>query len=663
MDHMNRTPSSQNFPGGADLVVTQKWVQQQVVVDPSSLEGFRIVFLSDDYSLYLELVDRSKLEIETSGGLFHKILSEVKGDFLLLLRQIEKQNDPQIYWRTALASRNSAGVPLLRNLCYVLAAQRIAQTADESGSKKTESKKDGLKKSAHLKNTSKENASDKNKFCFIVQTRGTAATLASLLEETLSRNVAVKMTSRERFAPLFELPRLLAKTMYFIVHGLRQWTRARRMSLRRIPAVSTHDKPLTILRSWITKGTAQQSDRGGRTIYRDRNYGELPAYLQAQGQRVVILPMYFNLAKAEIETMRDLEQIEFEVLHPEIYLSIGDFFRAAWKSLREIRLRLNDLSFRNIRIVKLVVEAHRSTCCSFSLMRLNLAEELMRRMAAQGYRIEQLIYPIENNAPEKVLLRALRRYYSGTRISGFQHTVWYKEQLGMSLGPGESDTHPLPDRIFCSGKKYLEILSGENFPGRLLKLGANLRYTDVNRYTPADAVGEKSAQVVVPRLLVVLNFDWNHTFEMLAQLARALRDLPPVDIKIKPHPVLDESRLRQYLQRIEFPSFSFLGGRVQDAVSVSDAVVMTAGSVSNLEVLAMGVPLIRVSLANNFDFECVWEDDPDFLLGDSPVELSRRMREVLFESADVRERFRAKASRIVADYFEPVSDDKLSVFL
>ena len=88
--------------------------------------------------------------------------------------------------------------------------------------------------------------------------------------------------------------------------------------------------------------------------------------------------------------------------------------------------------------------------------------------------------PLENNPPEKPFILAVREHYPHARLIGFQHTAWLKEQMGIVLLPEELPYHPLPEKIVCSGRRYLDILKSAGFPPDLLVPGPNLRYADVN---------------------------------------------------------------------------------------------------------------------------------------------------------------------------------------
>ena len=90
---------------------------------------------------------------------------------------------------------------------------------------------------------------------------------------------------------------------------------------------------------------------------------------------------------------------------------------------------------------------------------------------------------------------------------------------------------------------------------------------------------------------------------------------------------------------------------------------MTGGSVSSMETIAAGVPLVRVSLENNFDFDCLWDDYPVSPPASSPGEIRRHLGQALRASTEERMRLIRYGKEMVENYFEPVTPETLRVFL
>ncbi len=231
----------------------------------------------------------------------------------------------------------------------------------------------------------------------------------------------------------------------------------------------------------------------------------------------------------------------------------------------------------------------------------------------------------------------------------------------MVIHPVEQDTFPLPDEVVTSGKRYVDVLSSVGFPLEILTAGPNLRYTAVNQTPPAD----RSAKVAggPKRLLVILNFDFDHTLELLEKVGEATQDMSQAEVFVKPHPATPKEDLAAFLSDIGFRRYQWAEGTVQEWVLKADAVIMTGGSVSNLEVMALGVPLLRISLDNNFDFDPLWDEYPFCPFLAEPEQITSFLRKAMDMNAAEREKLREFGRKLVENYFEPVTPQNLRIFL
>jgi surface carbohydrate biosynthesis protein (TIGR04326 family) len=285
---------------------------------------------------------------------------------------------------------------------------------------------------------------------------------------------------------------------------------------------------------------------------------------------------------------------------------------------------------------------------------------LLDKFSKQNIRIYQFIYPFENNSSEKPFILAIRQYYPQSKITGFQHTVWFKEQLGFFLLPEEISYHPLPDQIICSGRRYRKILQTSGFPVDMLIPGPNLRFTAVNK-------NNKTKQSLIrkkyKKALIILNYETNHNLELLEITGKILKQFSNINIFIKSHPTTILKRFDDILDDTDFPVYKWASGSVQECIKKSDVVFMTGGSVSNLETIATGVPLIRISLKNNFDFDCLWDDYPFAPFTSSVDEISYYLEKAMQGNLKMRNRLIMFGNKIVRNYFEPVTSNNLRLFL
>ncbi len=160
--------------------------------------------------------------------------------------------------------------------------------------------------------------------------------------------------------------------------------------------------------------------------YRERNFGVLPSFLEENAIDVWTLPMFFNLDRSIFTQLKLMAASSSRFVFPEQYLTLADFWKALFESVRGIRLELNGARFEGRDFSPVLREIHRVESFALGLIGLNMVTRLLERFHAAGVRIDRILYPIENNAPEKPLVLAARRFYPGARIMAFQHTVWYQ---------------------------------------------------------------------------------------------------------------------------------------------------------------------------------------------------------------------------------------------
>ena len=91
---------------------------------------------------------------------------------------------------------------------------------------------------------------------------------------------------------------------------------------------------------------------------------------------------------------------------------------------------------------------------------------LLKKMSDLGIRVKNFNYPFENNMQEKLFVLGCKSFFPNSEIIAYQHTAWYQDQLGMSIGKNEKNLHPTADKIICSGTKYLDILENQDSLGK-----------------------------------------------------------------------------------------------------------------------------------------------------------------------------------------------------
>lgn len=580
-------------------------------------------YLSDDYRTLTRIRDSlgPNQVIQLLKERFHRAVEEVEAEFMNLSHAINFRNRSDIYWGNALGSRNSGTIPLLRLLVYFHCVRQIM--GETSGR--------------------------------LILICDSMALSRVIVDAANNRDIPCRLnfSLRDRLDSTISYTRLILRGGYFLIKNILLWFYARTLNIQGISKDGGREK--YILRSWITAGCLD-----GKGNYRDRNFGVLASWLEEQGKETWTIPMYFNLDRNIFQQMKLMARSSTKFLFSEQCLSPFDYIRALIDGIEGAFIDLADIRFEGREISSIIREVHLRSCMSSEQLRLNSVIYVIKNLSKKKIPIHCFAFPFENNATEKPFILAARKYYPGSPVLGFQHTVWFREQLGMFLLSAEQSYYPLPDRIVTSGRRYAEVLVKAGFPATIISPGPNLRYTLLNHNLQTSNM---ERQNVFQRILIILNYDMNQSMELLEKAGRALAGIHGSGIYVKAHPTISVEAMEIFLRDIRFPAFEWATGSVQEWVLKSDVVIMTGSSVSNLETIATGVPLIRISLENNFDFDCLWDEYPFAPFISNVNEIHHYLVKAMQMSSEERERLIMFGKEIVRNYFEPVTPENLKVFL
>lgn len=625
-------------------IVSKKYFVKNI---SSFKSDFRFYYLSEDYKTLtlLRSIMGSAVHINTLGEMFHLSIQDLKDDFLTFCHEISKSNNNESYWGTHLASKNSAAIDLLRDLVYCVCGKTIINNSIND---------------------------DINEIVIVYDSYSVGKTLYKEVKQD-DFKTKIKATFHCLLEDKFSLIKLWIKifvhSCFFILRSLTIWFYVR------IVHNKYHKKKIirhgcgmkkTIVRSWVSTGSF---DKTGKYI--DRNFGHLFQYAVPSDGELWFYPMYFNLPHSMFRQLKINAKSNMNFITAEEYLPIWGCFITLARGLKSLFLNNSrNYSFAGLNDVKLIIKyAHIKSSLSYQLLENNMQFELMKFFSEKKIKIDKVLYSFENNVSEKLLIRSVRKYLQNTKLVGFQHCVWFTEQLGMYLSKDDWKVHPLPDKIISGGRKLIEVLKDANFPAQILALGPSLRFQNIATfsYKETNLTKEKS-------ILILLNFDLNQDLEMLDKINFSMQQLAinfkddfnnrlPVKIKLRPHPLTNMKEICNYLKIINFPAYEICsGGGVYDAVSKSDVVVMTLGSVSNLEVIVFGTPIVRISLDNNFNFDPLWEKYPLFDNPKNANEIYNCLLKALSLDLNSKKSLIEFGKLVQNNYFEQINENNIRIF-
>ncbi len=606
-------------------IVSQKKAVSQIppIINSETL----CYYLTDDYDKFISLQSAlaDRIQIKNLSGIFHKTFQEIKKPFLELIADINKKYDSLEWWSGRIASRNTASTSLLHNITYLFCAKKILS-----------------------------NSKGDEDIIFVVHSQALSECIT-----TIATKAGYKVINYSRNNKYFEILRLwsyyAAQIFYFSWYSL-QTRRAAFELLERLPVKKNQSRKRVVIRSMITGGNFDKSGR-----LKDRNFGSLPDWLSSKNYEVWTLPIFFNLSMSIKEIYTRLKQQEKPFLIPDHYLKFSDYLGVLYNCYKILRKQIENAEIEKTDIAPIFNEVLSKTGFAPSLSILNLCYPMLKRLKERGFEIDGFYYPFENNPSEKLFILGCRKYFPSSSIIGFQHTTFFPNQLAYHLDHTEKDYHPFPDKIVCSGPIYIKMHEEAGFPPDILTFGPNLRFESVYlKKTDIRDIGYDGEKI----LLLPLTFSHDLAYEVFIKVKNALENLKDYKVYIKTHPLLSKEALVKFLEKIRLNNSEFTDdGIIQDWLAKTYAVISTGGSITILESLVMGIPVIRVIPDNTFFFDPF--DYPDYPL--KPINTSSEIRRQLQLIDDINDKekeiFKKIAERALREYFTKPTEENLEVFL
>ena len=578
-------------------------------------------YLNDDYSHLFDLVSRfGKDKIKSLAGLFYETFSEITEPLLELSSKLNKEHNSLEWWGGHIASRANTATPLFHNIIFLFCAKKILSGGDKD-------------------------------IVFITDSYALSGCIAETAQKMGYNVIVQKGRITEWVRKIRQQVLNAAHITYFLLQAFRTHlfvTRIIKPNRNR----KTENKKRIVIRSWITRGTVNSSGE-----FKDRNFGVLPEWMQSKEYEVLTLPMFFNMDKSEhvfYATIKDNERF----LIPEHYLRWKDYFKVVYDAYKLSRHRIQNAKLNKTDISPLFNEIIRGRGISEYPFKLNLCYPLLKRLKEEGIEIDSFFYAFECNAPEKQFILACRRFFPNSRILGFQHTVFLKNLITYRLSPDEKNHHPLPDKIVCSGSIYMKLHKEAGFSPEILLSGPNLRFGAVHIEKTVEAVNAGRKKM----LLLPVTFSYNLAFDLFIKVKEALKNSQDYYVYIRNHPLLSKETLIRFLKKIGMDGVGFADdGTIQVWLKRSYAVISTGGSVTILEAIIAGVPVIRIIPDNTFFFDpFAWSDYPL-----DPISTSEEIEKQLHLIGKLKRDnniFNAIAKRTLTEYFTEPNEENLKVF-
>ena len=588
-------------------------------------------FLSDDYTCFMNLKNQfgGAIEIANLSGLFDETFQRIKGDLLKSLSELNKRCSSYAWWGGHVASKSIVATPICLNITYFFCARDLL-----------------LKGGADI--------------VFIVE----SPALAKRLSEFSMRQ---GFSCIDHHSKLSEWRSGLKHCLFYVLQigffSLKAMRNHRIISknLKASMDKKTSAKKRVIIRSWVTNNIFDRSEK-----FRDRNFGHLAEWLRLQDYEVWFLPMFFNLSKGMETVCACIRNSNQQFLMPEHYLRFSDYVSSLYNGYKILSTRIPRIQLRDEDISLFVSEVLRERGFDVHLCLLNLSGLMLKRLKQSGFDVDAFYYAFECNAPENQFILSCRKHYSEASVYGFQHTGFFANQLAYHLAPEEQKHHPLPDKIICSSAFYRDLNKRAGIPAEILEIGPNLRFQSTSSYISRkqDCPGSGNYEKA---LLLPLPYSYDLTLELLIKVRDALASVEGYKVYLRAHPLLKQNRLKTLMQKANVEHYAFaIDGSTHEWLSKVHTVISTGATITVLEAVSFGTPVIRVIPDNTFHLD-VFSDSPAFGYPldpvNSPLEICQQLQMISADQKNGRAVFGQIAKKVSKAYFPEVDEDQLQVFL
>jgi hypothetical protein len=346
---------------------------------------------------------------------------------------------------------------------------------------------------------------------------------------------------------------------------------------------------------------------------------------------------------------------------PDHYLKMIDYFRIAYNGYQMWKRRIERAEINGVDIACIFNEVLREKGFDPSLSILNMGSLMLKRFREMGFQIDTFCYAFECNPPEKPFVIRCREFFPNSKIIGYQHTTFFRNQLAYHMSPDEEGQHPLPEEIVCSGPRYVELHEEAGFPSEILTAGPNLRFESVH--------GREIGQRVIrtgkkKKVMLALTYSHDLAFELFDKVVEALNGRRDYSVYVRSHPLLSRHTLIGFLRKIGITDYEFADeGEIQDWLPELYAFISAGASITILEAVTMGTPVIRVIPNNTFFYDPFGYEEYPLEPVNNSWEISRQLQAIDRLLDDDAEVFVKIAKKVLPKYFTKPNEENMTVFL
>ena len=550
------------------------------------------------------------------GPRLQAVAAKLRQPFLDWLNQAGETEPPLVWWSSRLAECNTHLPTLFDQVCYLqLALDLVAEHPD------------------------------------ILIFSDSAALLDSCRD--VIHNADVTRLDGEPESSLTE--RLVGSWARYLPHAIKQIIMARLWAPKLDDSLrGTGDRPRVLLHTCIDDSHFGEDGTG-----RDRYFGDLPHWLEANGFEVVVLPWVNNARRGWRSIYRWFRNARLKYVMPERYYSLLDYLWAAGIVRRQRDLLPGRHELAGLDITRLVRHMCRRSTSEMPITRPVLYYRLIEKFARRGFKFDFYIDVHTNFLQEKPQVIALNEFMPATKTIGFVHYMAPPPLfLSAYAHTNRSGTVPFPQRIVCNSAWFKELLERHGYAPERLTVGPSLRFPHLAGAKPVtNGNADRNA------VLVIMPLELTAAYEMIVKLITAFRSESELLLLIKPHPM---TNFPQFLETHELGSLpacmKVVDGNLDTWLSrVGCAIVMA--STAALETALAGVPVVVVGRETALDMNPLgwFPEQPQPVV--QADEINTAIHDIVRDHDRARGKARAWARQHLPQLVSPINDETMQSFV
>ena len=551
-------------------------------------------------------------------------LDEFIKEYIKIIDSVAQKNPGMFWWSTFLGTKNICGSPLARILPAFVQFLNLEKGIDPGG------------------------------FLFLVEPPHTLIpTIESFCRKKRQKVVCLGLARNSvifhRVKFWYEIAKEVLSTL-LIIHNLRR--------LGYGPNKKVCTKKIHLVKSFAYSSSFQNE------FYNDPFFGFLPEFIKQhteEDETVMVLAQSFvNHIECykKMKTVKNLKirPYQADLTYWDVLTAFCSFLHSYLKKPIQCKENFKFYGKDISPLIKEIVDYRRYgfTFSQFLSHRIGLS-------LTKYYKLASIIMTFEGNPWERMLIRGLRDGDPEVTVIGYQHTVIPQAWLAYFPGVYESTVGCLPDVVLTTGQKPYNILKRYgNFNNIELRTCCALRYDYLHKLNP---FARKTKQ---NKIKIVVALDGLMEVRSLVQyVLKQASQMDTNEFILRNHPSNTSKSFLNYTREITNLVDNIQlsqGTSVEEDISKCD-LVLYWGTAIALEAIMLGKPVVHFDRGDLLSHDSLFELDVFKWTVTPTQDLSSIVAEIQELSDDEYKNAQIESRSYVKDYFKPVNEDAMSLFL